>query len=390
VSAFDVIIVGGGVIGSSIAFELSGEKMRVALLDRQEPGKEASWAAAGMLSAVPDSPKSLPLVPLANESLQLYPEFVATLLEASGKSVDFAHEGAFEIFTGPSAEFQRDRMLAECRRLGIAGEAISPDVARRRESALGGDASALAWFPEEATVDPRQLMEAVLAGANQRGAQIHTGCVVDSLLYEGGRCVGVTACGKKFESTHVVIAAGSYCGTVENEMPEEKRVLAQYAPVHPVRGQMIALRSDTVQLKCVLRSEKGYLVPRSDGRIIAGSTLEDAGFEKRVTPDGVRRILDGVLSLAPALRDAQIVDTWSGLRPGTPDHLPIIGPTDIPGLMIATGHYRNGILLAPVTAKIVRNWIIGGKANFSAEDFSPLRFTKAKERARTSGGMGFV
>ena len=109
-----------------------------------------------------------------------------------------------------------------------------------------------------------------------------------------------------------------------------------------------------------------------------------------MTPDGVRRILDGVLSLAPALRDAQIVDTWSGLRPGTPDHLPIIGPTDIPGLMIATGHYRNGILLAPATAKIVRDWIVGGKANFSAEDFSPLRFTKAKERARTSGGMGFV
>ena len=154
--------------------------------------------------------------------------------------------------------------------------------------------------------------------------------------------------------------------------------LRHYAPVHPVRGQMLALRSGTVQLKKVLRSEYGYLVPRRDGRIIAGSTLENAGFVKQVTPQGVRQILDAALDLAPALVDAKIVEEWSGLRPGTPDLLPIIGPTDIPGLWLATGHYRNGILLAPATAKIMRDWIVTGKSNFNAESFSPLRFRRSK------------
>ncbi len=139
-----------------------------------------------------------------------------------------------------------------------------------------------------------------------------------------------------------------------------------------------------MQLKKVLRSSAAYLVPRRDGRIIAGSTLEDAGFVKQVTPQGIRQILDGALELAPALADAKIVEEWSGLRPGTPDHLPIIGPTEIAGFVIATGHYRNGILLAPVTAKIVRDWIVTGKSNFNAENFSPLRFTTAKSHARAN------
>ena len=125
-------------------------------------------------------------------------------------------------------------------------------------------------------------------------------------------------------------------------------------------------------------------MPRPNGRIIAGSTLEDAGFEKHVTPAGARKILDGVLELAPPLANAQLVDAWAGLRPGTPDHLPILGPTDIRGLYIATGHYRNGILLAPATAKLLRRWILGGKPELETERFSPLRFTGAKPSRRKS------
>src|SRR6202041_312181 len=160
--------------------------------------------------------------------------------------------------------------------------------------------------------------------------------------------------------------------------------LRQYAPVHPVRGQMLALQSESSDLKKVLRSEYGYLVPRRDGRIIAGSTLENAGFVKQVTPQGVRQILDAALDLAPALIDAKIVDEWSGLRPGTPDLLPIIGPTDITGLWLATGHYRNGILLAPATAKIMRDWIVTGKSNLKAERFSQQHFTTAKSHLRAN------
>jgi glycine oxidase len=383
VKSFDAIIVGGGLIGSAIAFELAGEKLRVMVIDRQQPGREASWAAAGMLSPGPDSPEVVPLVPLGKQSLQLYPEFVSAVEEASGMAVNFAREGTFEIFAGRQSESARDAMVEEYRRLEIAIETISPEAACAVEPALRR-AAAVAWLPEEATVDPRLLTRAVLAGAERRGAEIRAGCAVDSLLCRGGACTGVVAAGEKMEAAHVVIAAGSFCGTISDCVSGTEANLSRYAPVRPVRGQMIALRSESVKLQRVLRSQRGYLVPRPDGRIIAGSTLEDAGFVKQVTPEGIRRILDGAMELAPSLVDAEIVEQWAGLRPDTPDHLPIIGPTEMNGLVMATGHYRNGILLAPVTAKIVRDWIVNGKAEFSAENFSPLRFTAARSHARTS------
>jgi glycine oxidase len=382
VSAYDVIIVGGGLIGSSIAFELASEKLRVAVLDRQEPGREASWAAAGMLSPGPDSPESSALVPLGIESLRLYPEFIAAVEKASGKSTDFTRNGAFEVFRGPHAESARDKRVAEFHRLGLAAEAMSAHEARKHEPSLGPLAGAVAWLPEEATVDPRLLVDAALTAATQNGAEVRARCRVDALLYEGQACAGVIAAGQKISAKQVIIAAGSFSGTItegaaHGDNPHPEAQINRYAPVHPVRGQMLALRSKTVQLKKVLRSDYGYLVPRRDSRIIAGSTLENSGFVKEVTPQGVRKILDAALELAPALADAKIVEEWSGLRPGTPDLLPIIGPTDIPGLWLATGHYRNGILLAPATANIIRNWIISGKSNFNAESFSPLRFTIA-------------
>lgn len=382
---FDAVIVGGGVIGAAIAFELAAEKLRVLVVDRQEPGRETSWAAAGMLSPGPDSPEAVPLVPLAKESLQLYPDFVAAIEEASGRLVEFARKGTLELFAGPDGENERGKMIEEYRDLGLPIETISAAAARGLEPELGSAASAVAWLPEEATVDPRLLTEAVLAAAERRGAEIRAGVAVESLWCERGACSGVIAAdGEKIEGEHVVIAAGAFCGTIKDCVSGGERNLARYAQVRPVRGQLVALRSATMKLKKVLRSSRGYLVPRRDGRIIAGSTLENAGFVKQVTPDGIRRILEGAKELAPALAGAEIVEQWAGLRPDSPDHLPIIGPTDMKGLLIATGHYRNGILLAPVTAKIVRDWIVSGKASFMAENFSPLRFTAEKSRARTS------
>jgi glycine oxidase len=376
VKVADVAIIGGGIIGASIALELAAEKLDVIVLDRQQPGREASWAAAGMLSPGPDSLEALPLVPLAKESMRLYPEFVAAVEALYGKSVAFARNGTIEIFTEAGGEAERDKMVAQHRALGLAIEPVSIDAARKAEPSLGPAARAAAWLPQEATLDPRLLTEVVLAAAQSRGVQVHPDSGVTSVQVDGNRCTGVVANGSSVTAKCVVVAAGCFSGGID--------WLTRYAPTRPVRGQLLALRPKTEILRRTLRSSNGYLVPRPDGRIIAGSTLEDAGFEKHLTPSGIQTILAGVLELAPALATAQIVDAWAGLRPGTPDNLPILGPTDIRGLYFATGHYRNGILLAPATARLMSDWILGRDrtATVNTKAFSPLRFSEGRIRSQ--------
>jgi len=377
VKSFDVAIIGAGIIGASAAFELAGNKLRVVVLDRQQPGQEASWAAAGMLSPAPDSPHDDALVPLGRESLKLYPDFIAAIEQESGCSTVYTREGAIEIFSTPREESERDSRVASCRRLGIAAEALPMEAARTWESAIG-PAGHAAWLPEEGTVEPRLLMNAVVAAARNGGVEFRGNCEVTGIVIDRERCVGVLAGGERIAADHVVVAAGPF----SSQIGAANEPIARYAPTRPVRGQMLALRPDGVRLRRVLRSERGYLVPRRDGRIIAGSTSEEAGFEKRVTAGGMRRILDNALELVPGLADAEIVETWSGLRPGTPDDLPILGPTDIEGLIIATGHYRNGILLAAVTSKLVGEWVTTGRTSFDAQAFSPLRFCDRKSKVQ--------
>jgi glycine oxidase len=384
VNKFDVIVVGGGLIGGSIAFDLAAQKIRVALIDRQQPGREASWAAAGMLSPGPDSPEALPLVPLAKESLRMYPDFVRAIEDASGLSAAFAQGGAFEIFCGPAGVGDRDKLLSRYSELGLVAESVAIGSARAVEPAISFESRAVVWLPDEATVDPRLLVNATIAAAKNSAAEILSGHAVNSILTEGGRCTGVVAGGQKISADQVVIAAGCFCGGIVEGAGESAVDIVRYAPTHPVRGQMMAMRSAELKLQRVLRSERGYIVPRADGRIIAGSTLESVGFTKGNTPEGLRQIFEAAVELAPALKNAEIVETWSGLRPDTPDHLPIIGPTDIPGLLIATGHYRNGILLAPVTARLIREWIVEGKTSFEAERYSPLRFSAVNSRATSA------
>jgi glycine oxidase len=378
VSSFDVAIIGGGIIGGSIAFQLAAEKLKVVILDRQKPGQEASRAAAGMLSPGPDSPEALPLVPLGMESLRLYPEFVSEVEEASGLCTAFVREGTIQIFFGPDGESERERMAAEYRHLQLQFETIPLDDARKLEKSLSPSAHAAALIPDEAIVDPRLLTDAVMQAARGRGVEIRHDCPVTAVVRSGDRCNGVVAGGERIAANFVVVAAGAYSGRID--------WLAQYAPTRPVRGQMLALRSPHFRLRRVLRSEDGYLVPRGDGRIVAGSTLEDAGFDPHVTPKGIRKIIDAALKLVPELASAQILETWAGLRPGTPDNLPILGPIDIDGLLIATGHYRNGILLAPVTAKLLRQWILTGQAFMDTAAFSPSRFSAKKSHTSAAKG----
>jgi len=381
VRTYDVAIAGGGIIGASIAFELAAEKLRVVVFDRQEPGREASWAAAGMLSPAPDSPRDLPLVPFAKESLKLYPKFVQAIEDFSGKSAAYACDGALETFLSANAEAESSARLRELHELGIAAELLSAEAARRMEPAINEAARAAIWLPEEGTVEPRLLMDALLTAARNRSVEIRANCGATELLREADRVTGVLAGSEKISAGHVVLAAGSYSGELA---PSEW--LKRLAPTRPVRGQMVALRpqAGAAELRRVARSERGYLVPRRDGRIVAGSTSEEAGFEKHVTAAGIRKILDATMEMCPALAGAQIVETWAGLRPGTPDDLPILGPADASGLWLATGHYRNGILLAPATAKLVRDWITGAQPAFDVDAFSPRRFAQTEVRKRTA------
>ncbi len=379
---YDVAIIGGGIIGLSIGFELAAKNLRVIVLDRQEPGREASWAAAGMLSPAPDSPRDLPLVPFANESLRLYPQFVEEIEQASGKSAAYARAGALEVFFGENGAHECELRLRELQQLRIAAHVVGTNEARAMQPEIGESVSAVLHLPEEGMVEPRALMDALLTAARRRGVEIRAGSPVSRFVHEGTRCTGVMAGNDGISASNVILAAGCFSGEIA-----AKDSFKQLAPTRPVRGQMIALRPSNRagELRRVVRSERGYLVPRRDGRIVAGSTSEEAGFEKQVTAAGLRKILGASLEMCPALGHAEVVEMWSGLRPGTPDDLPILGPTGTAGLWIATGHYRNGILLAAATAKLFGAWITGAVPPLDVDRFSPLRFGRREASAQQVG-----
>jgi len=381
VKTYDVVIVGGGIIGGSIAFELARRNLRVAVMDRQELMQEASWAAAGMLSPAPDCPAAIPLVPLGRASLAIYPKFINAVEEETGASTRYRTGGAVEVILRGDAERELSTLVALHHGLGLACEPLPLDEARNMEPALGRDARAAALLPDECSVQPRALSSAVLAAAASAGAVLCPRVEVTSLEVEAKKCIGVkTSKGEIFHAAQVVLAAGCW----SSQIPEA----APYAPTIPVRGQMVALRYFGTPLRRVLRSEHGYLVSRGLGSpqtVVAGSTIENAGFEKRVTSGGVEKILTAANELVPELAKAEIIETWCGLRPGTPDQLPILGPVDVDGLIFATGHYRNGILLAPITAKLIGEWIVERKTSLDWDAFSPLRFLRANlDRSATA------
>lgn len=372
-ASFDVAVAGGGIIGGAVAWELARAGRRVVLLDRQEPGQEASWAAGGILSPSFEVPEVVALVPLGRASLALYPEFVAAVESATGHATGFRQDPGLQVFFGDGAERARDTLVTAHNAAGLPSRAISVAEARKLEPSLNPAIAAAALLPEEGRVDSRLLTAAVLEAGRRAGVEIRTGTAVSGLVLEGGRCGGVVSGGDRIVAKDVVIAAGCFCTQIEN--------VSRYAPTRPARGQMVALRSNQVKLGRVIASARGYIIPREDGRLIAGSTLEDAGFEKAVTPEGLQRILATAIEIAPELSGAAVVETWSGLRPDSPDHLPILGPTDVEGLWMATGHFRNGILLAPITARLMREWLEKKALSVGVEEFSPMRFAERPRAA---------
>ncbi len=361
------MIVGAGIIGGAIAFELARAGQQVLLLDRQQPGMEASWAAAGMLAPGAETQDSIAVAPLGKASLDLYPEFVQAVEAACGRDAQFQQCPGLQVFFGDTAERERAEFITVQRGLGLPAEAISLEEARALEPEISPQTRAAARLEREARLDSRLLLDAVFAAVQARGAEIRAGMPVTGLLLSKGRCEGVRTVQGETRAANVVICAGSFTSQIAD--------VKRYAPTEPVRGQMVALRPAQAAVRHVMRSHHGYIVPRKDGRLICGSTAERVGYEKRVTPEGIARILAAACELVPALRTAALVESWSGLRPDTPDHLPCIGPTDIAGLLVAAGHYRNGVLLAPITARTLCEYILTGNTTLAhKEKYSPLRF----------------
>lgn len=370
---FDVAIVGGGVIGGAIALELSLAGLRVGIFDRQQPGQEASWASAGILSPAPENPGMISMVPLGKASMSLYPKFVSQVEEITGKSAGFRPKGTLEAFFSRDTKERLSTTIALHHGLGLRADPLRAEDARELEPSLSESIEAAVFRPDECSIDNRALTDAVLDAARRRGAEIFTDSGAKAIWREGHRCSGLILQNEKVEAKWTIVAAGCFSAAIEG--------VANFAPVRPAKGQMAALRSDEVKMERVLWSENIYLVPRNDGRILAGATVEYVGFDKRTTAGGIEKILSAAIELAPGLANARIEETWAGLRPDSPDHLPILGPTDVEGLLMATGHFRSGILLTPITARLVREWITEGRVSVDWDRFSPLRFQAGKTEA---------
>ena len=368
---FDAVIAGGGLIGGAIALELALAGLRVAIFEQVEPGREASWAGAGILSPAPEGPSTIPLVPLGKASMALYPDFVARVEEISGLDVGFRPKGTVEALFSRDAARELSTHIALHHGWGLKADAISAEEARELEPSLSEELEAAVLRPEEASVDNRVLTQAVLNAARKSGAEIFNHRQVQGIWREGHRCAGLLFSQEKVSANWTVLAAGCFSANIKGA--------DSYAPVRPAKGQMISLRAAETKIERVLWSDKIYLVPRNDGRILAGATVEYAGFDRNVTAGGLEKILNGAIELAPGLAHARVEESWAGLRPDSPDHLPILGPVDIEGLLLATGHFRSGILLAPITALLIREWVTQQRVSVDWDRFSPLRFAEARK-----------
>ncbi len=362
----EVLIVGGGIIGGSVAYELACAGARVVILERNLAGREASWAAGGMLAPTSESFHDLPLLPFALESMRLYPDFVARVEKDSSSHVEYRTEGTLLVALNAGEKARLEQAAWMLASNNLAGQLLSGDEARRLEPALANEVCAALLLPHDHQVDNRRLTEAVLVAAQKRGVVLRERATVTGIVVEQGRAVAVRVNSEIVAAPRIVVAAGCWSATLGPEC-------ARLAPTKPIRGQILSLK---VAEPCVSRVIRGpvYLVPRSDGRVLVGSTMEDVGFDKNTTTEALSRLRTSAEAIVPRLRGAESDESWAGLRPDSPDHLPILGAGDIENLYFATGHYRNGILLAPATARVMADLVLHGSTSIPIEIFSPLRF----------------
>jgi glycine oxidase len=357
VKSSDAIILGGGIIGLSLAIALRKHGMSVILIDRTEPGREASWAAAGMIASCDPHLKPA-LIPLAKASAELYPEFVHELRDESQLHIDFRQDGTIwfgdDILEphGPSVRAVSESELAE----------LEPRLSPRPNP----------WFLPEYAVDPRTLLAALVKTARHRNVEIAAGSPALSVEIADRRVTAVHTERATYAAGTVVNCTGAWA----------EQVAPMSFPTRPVKGHMLSLVSPHLPhtsqnlLRHVVRAPEVYIVPRTEGKYVIGSTAEEVGFDKTVNVDTIQRLHQAAANLVPELGELRIHEAWTGLRPGTPDALPILGATTIGGYFVATGHFRDGIMLAPITAALMTDMVLGNEPHLDLSPFSPARFSR--------------
>jgi glycine oxidase len=379
---FDVAVIGAGAIGCAVAWRLGQAGLRVAVVERGAVGREASHAAGGMLAPLAEAARADEFFELAVASRAMYADFARELRDVTGVDVEYRTEGTLYLALSGEDEEELERRWQWQRAAGLSVRRLSADDALRLEPQANPRLRWALHFPEDHQVDNRRLMTALDAAARGAGAEFWTHAEVRSVLTEGGtdqgrakRVAGLRTTRGELRARCVIVAAGSWAGLLT---AEDGRTLAPFQ-LEPVRGQMIMLEMPAPPLRHVIYSGRGYVIPRLSGVALAGSTTERVGYDKRVTAGGMASIIERAAEIVPRLAEAAVVETWAGLRPASSDDWPIIGEDPrVGGLIYATGHYRNGILLTPITARAVAELVTRGESCVNLTPFSPSRFSRPR------------
>ena len=369
----EVLIIGGGVIGLSIAHELHKKGVKkITILERGEIGKEASFAAAGMLAPNAETEKIDDFFNFCNDSNLLYANFADELFDETGIDIELNKSGTLylALTENDSAEIRKRFEWQKSANLSV--EYLTAEETRKAEPFISPDVRESLFFPNDWQVENRKLLDALRKFADLNKIEIRENTEITNLLVENGKIIGAETAREKFFAGKVILTTGAWTSLVKAEnftLPKVK----------PIRGQMISFQTAKRLFEKVIYSPRGYLVPRIDGRVLIGATVEDVGFDKEMTNAGIEFLRETAFEIAPGLANLEIHEKWSGLRPFSEDGLPVLGEfAGIENLFIATAHYRNGILLAPLTAKILAEKVAENKDSDYLKKFSPQRFQMAK------------
>ena len=373
-----IIIIGGGVIGLGIGWQLAKSGAAVTIYERAQAGRAASWAAAGMLAPLAEAHREEPeLLKLGSQSLARYPQWVDELEADAKMPIGYRVEGTLIVGLEPDDTHQLRHLYASQQELGLEVEWLNGRATREIESALSPRVTAAIRCATDHQVDNRLMVQALQRAYQTYGGVLYENSTIERIVVENGAATGVQTQNGFHEAEVLILAAGCWSAQIEGL---SDRIIP---PVRPVKGQMLALQMEEgITVKNVIRTVRArystsvYLVPRSDGRLIVGATSEEMGFDTRLTAGGVFELLRGAWEAVPGIYELPLLETWSGLRPGSRDNAPILGKTPIENLIYATGHYRNGILLTPITAYEIAKLILTGETSEIIAPFQLNRFLK--------------